>query len=250
MSHQTSHLGVLVIRPEVEMQSALGLLALTKPDELQPRHAIRLRADLELLIGGVDHNPTKSRSPPLPQGHRIFRVNNYLFPFQGHLPRLDVPGLGTTGTQATLIGLNPSVLPLAEPPPPAGSAHTDVQVPQTRWFRATTPAAPSAGPSSVPRCAVLDDYQLDDYQGVALSLAAWSPPAGAVDVRVPREPFRSEDEAVAAIEAIEAIDDRETRDLESAPHRRTHGEDRCACHRHQGRAPGDQRLRLLTPRPE
>jgi hypothetical protein len=46
MSHQTSHLGVLVIRPEVEMQSALGLLALIKPDEVQPRQAIRLRADL------------------------------------------------------------------------------------------------------------------------------------------------------------------------------------------------------------
>jgi hypothetical protein len=58
MSHQTSRLGVLVIRPEVEMQSALNLLALIKPDEVQPRHAIRLRADLELLIRGVDHNPT------------------------------------------------------------------------------------------------------------------------------------------------------------------------------------------------
>ncbi len=50
MSHQTSHLGVLVIRPEVEMQSALSLLALIKPDEVQPRQAIRLRADLELVI--------------------------------------------------------------------------------------------------------------------------------------------------------------------------------------------------------
>jgi hypothetical protein len=93
MSHQTSHLGVLVIRPEVEMQPALNLLALIKPDEVQPRQAIRLRADLELLIRGVDHNPTKSRSPPLPQGHRIYRVNNYLFPFQGHPPSLDPPGL-------------------------------------------------------------------------------------------------------------------------------------------------------------
>ena len=51
MSHQTSHLGVLVIRPEVEMQSALGLLALIKPDEVQPWQAIRLRADLELVNG-------------------------------------------------------------------------------------------------------------------------------------------------------------------------------------------------------
>jgi hypothetical protein len=93
MSHQTSHLGVLVIRPEVEMQSALNLLALIKPDEVQPRQAIRLRADLELLIRGVDHNPTKSRSPPLSQGRRIYRVNNYLFPFQGHPPSLDQPGL-------------------------------------------------------------------------------------------------------------------------------------------------------------
>lgn len=92
MSHQTSHLGVLVIRPEVEMQSALNLLALIKPDEVQPRQAIRLRADLELLIGGVDHNPTKSRSPPLPQGHRIYRMNNYLFPLQGHPPSLTCQG--------------------------------------------------------------------------------------------------------------------------------------------------------------
>lgn len=114
MSHQTSHLGVLVIRPEVEMQSALSLLALIKPDEVQPRQAIRLRADLELLIRGMDHNPTKSRSPPLPQGHRIYRVNNYLLPFQGHPPSLDLPGLRRTGTQASLTGLNPSTFPPRE----------------------------------------------------------------------------------------------------------------------------------------
>lgn len=93
MGHQTSHLGVLVIRPEVEMQSALSLLALVKPDEVQPRQAIRLRADLELISRGVDHNPTKSLGPPLPQGLRIYRVNNYLFPFQGHPPNLDLPWL-------------------------------------------------------------------------------------------------------------------------------------------------------------
>jgi hypothetical protein len=92
MSHQTSHLGVLVIRPEVEMQSALSLLALIKPDEVQPRQAIRFWADLELLSRGVDHNPTKSLGPPLPQSHRIYRMNNYLFPCQGHPPSLDLPG--------------------------------------------------------------------------------------------------------------------------------------------------------------
>lgn len=96
MSHQTSHLGVLVIRPEVEMQSALNLLALIKPDEVQPRQAIRFRADLELLIRGVDHDPPKSLGPPLPQGHRIYRVNNYLFPFQGHQPSLDRQGFENT----------------------------------------------------------------------------------------------------------------------------------------------------------
>jgi hypothetical protein len=93
MSLETSHLGGLIIRPEVEMQPALSLLALIKPDEVQPRQAIRLRADLELLIRGVDHNPAKSRSPPPPQGHRIHRVNKYLFPFQGHPPSLGLPGL-------------------------------------------------------------------------------------------------------------------------------------------------------------
>lgn len=95
MSLKASHLSVLVIRPEVEMQPALSLLALIKPDEVQPGQAIRLRADLELIIRGVDHNPTKSRSPPLPQGHRIDRVNNYLFPFQGHPPSLGLPGRRT-----------------------------------------------------------------------------------------------------------------------------------------------------------
>jgi hypothetical protein len=44
MSLKASHLGVLVIRPEVEMRPALGLLALIEPDEFQPRQAIRLRA--------------------------------------------------------------------------------------------------------------------------------------------------------------------------------------------------------------
>lgn len=111
MSYQTSHLGFLVIRPEVEMQSALGLLALVKPDEVQSRQAIRRRADLELLVRGVDHNPTESLGPPLPQGNRICRVNNYLFPFQGHPVSLDPPGRRMTGPQASLIGLNPSTVP-------------------------------------------------------------------------------------------------------------------------------------------
>ncbi|MFG2532352.1 hypothetical protein [Streptomyces sp. NPDC048516] len=44
------------------------------------------------------------------------------------------------------------------------------------------------------RCAVLDDYQ-----DIALSMAAWSSQAGAVDVRTLRRPLGSEDEVVAAI---------------------------------------------------
>ena len=118
MSQQTSHLGVLVIRPEVEMQSALSLLALIKPDEVQPRQAIRLRADLELLIRGVDHNPTKSRSPPLPQGHRIYRVNNYLFPLQGHPPSLNLPGL-----QKLALSSEKVLLALARPDVRGGAGH-------------------------------------------------------------------------------------------------------------------------------
>ncbi|MEU5238997.1 D-2-hydroxyacid dehydrogenase family protein [Streptomyces lydicus] len=51
-----------------------------------------------------------------------------------------------------------------------------------------------------PRCAVLDDYQ-----GVALSTADWSPLADAVDVRTVRQPFRSEDEVVAAIGDCEIV---------------------------------------------
>ncbi|MFF8312641.1 D-2-hydroxyacid dehydrogenase family protein [Streptomyces lydicus] len=51
-----------------------------------------------------------------------------------------------------------------------------------------------------PRCAVLDDYQ-----GVALSVADWSPLSDAVDVRTLRQPFRSEDEVVAAIDDCEIV---------------------------------------------
>ena len=93
VSDQTSHLGVLVIRPEIEVQSALGLLGLVESDEVQPRRAIRLRADLELVSRGVDDNPTKRVGPPLPQGRRIHRVDNHLFPIQGHRANLGLPGL-------------------------------------------------------------------------------------------------------------------------------------------------------------
>ncbi|MGA4951502.1 D-2-hydroxyacid dehydrogenase family protein [Streptomyces lydicamycinicus] len=51
-----------------------------------------------------------------------------------------------------------------------------------------------------PRCAVLDDYQ-----GVALSMADWSVLADAVDVRTLRQPLRSEDEVVAAIGDCEIV---------------------------------------------
>jgi hypothetical protein len=115
MSFKASHLGVLVIRPEVEMQPTLDLLALIKPDEVQPWHAIRLRADLELLIRGVDHNPTKSLRPPLPQGHRIHRVNNYLFPFQGHPPSLGLPGLGLPNYYYAELLLRLTALPRSHP---------------------------------------------------------------------------------------------------------------------------------------
>ena len=71
MGHETSHLGVLVIGSEVEMESALSLLWLVDPNEVQSREAIRLGADLELVIGGVHDSPTKSLGPPPPQGLRI-----------------------------------------------------------------------------------------------------------------------------------------------------------------------------------
>jgi hypothetical protein len=51
---ETSHLGVLVVGPEVEMQSALGRLGLIEADEVQPRDAIGCWADLELVSRGVD----------------------------------------------------------------------------------------------------------------------------------------------------------------------------------------------------
>ncbi|MER6050585.1 D-2-hydroxyacid dehydrogenase family protein [Streptomyces sp. NPDC001793] len=55
-------------------------------------------------------------------------------------------------------------------------------------------------PGAAPRCAVLDDYQ-----GVALTMADWSPLAGAVDVRTLRTPLRTEDEVVAAIGDCEIV---------------------------------------------
>lgn len=73
MGHQTRHLGGLVIGPEVEMQSALSRLPLIDPDEVQPRRAIRLRANLELISRAVDDSPTKRVGPPLPEGDRIYR---------------------------------------------------------------------------------------------------------------------------------------------------------------------------------
>ncbi|MFE5615413.1 D-2-hydroxyacid dehydrogenase family protein [Streptomyces sp. NPDC056470] len=51
-----------------------------------------------------------------------------------------------------------------------------------------------------PRCAVLDDYQ-----GVALSSADWSPLADRVDVRVLREHLTDRDALVAAVEDCEIL---------------------------------------------
>ncbi len=91
---EACHLGVLVIRSKVEVHSALGLI---ERDKVQPRRAIRLRADLELVSGGVDDNPTKIVGPPLPQGRRSRGVHHHLFPFQGHRANLVLPGLEGTG---------------------------------------------------------------------------------------------------------------------------------------------------------
>ncbi|MFE7585961.1 D-2-hydroxyacid dehydrogenase family protein [Streptomyces gardneri] len=53
---------------------------------------------------------------------------------------------------------------------------------------------------NLPRCAVLDDYQ-----GVALSSADWSPLAGRVEVRVLREHLTDRDALVAAVEDCEFL---------------------------------------------
>ena len=63
MRFRASHLGGLVIRPEAEMQPAFGLPALIEADEVQPRQAIRFGADLELLVGRMDHNPAPEPWP-------------------------------------------------------------------------------------------------------------------------------------------------------------------------------------------
>jgi hypothetical protein len=71
MSDQTSHLSVLVVRPEVEVQAALGVLALIEPNEVQSRHPIGLKADLELVSRGVDHGSAKGLGPPLPEADGV-----------------------------------------------------------------------------------------------------------------------------------------------------------------------------------
>ncbi|MFF8834156.1 D-2-hydroxyacid dehydrogenase family protein [Streptomyces sp. NPDC015130] len=53
---------------------------------------------------------------------------------------------------------------------------------------------------TLPRCAVLDDYQ-----GVALSSADWSPLAGRVEVRALREHLTDRDALVAAVEDCEIL---------------------------------------------
>src|SRR3954447_16564244 len=113
MSDQPSHLGVLVIRPEVEVQSALGLFGLIEPHEVQPRHTIRLLADLELVSRGVDDNPAERVGPPLAQGHWIHRVDNYLLPIQGHRANLAEP----SGTDNSLMNSRSSWAKSLSPPP-------------------------------------------------------------------------------------------------------------------------------------
>lgn len=73
LGDETSHLGGLVVRPEVEVQAALGLPALVEPDELQPWQEIDLRTDLALIRSGADDDPSKSVGPPLPEGDRVCR---------------------------------------------------------------------------------------------------------------------------------------------------------------------------------
>ena|SRR5687768_5612726 len=144
MSEQPSHLGVLVIRPEVEVQSALGLLCLIEPDEIQPRHAIRRRADLELVSRGVDDNPAKGVGPPLTQRRWIQRVDKYLFPLQSHRENLDEPGLPGTGifmgsvVAGSLEAATGSTCERRTPAPAGGSGAGGFEAARWSWW--TCPA--------------------------------------------------------------------------------------------------------------
>ena len=71
MCQQASYLGLLVIRPEVEMQSTLGLLGLVVPYKVQAWKPILSRANLELLVRGVDDDPSE-RLRPLSQRGRVY----------------------------------------------------------------------------------------------------------------------------------------------------------------------------------
>ena len=84
VGHEAGNLGFLVIGPEVKVKSTLACPALVDSDEIQPRLAIRFRADLEFLASGVDHDPPESFSPPFAKGYRVQRVDDHLFPFQNH----------------------------------------------------------------------------------------------------------------------------------------------------------------------
>jgi hypothetical protein len=71
----------LVIGPEVEGESALGLLGLVEPDEVQSRGAVRAQADLALVSRGGDHHPAERVSPPLSQGLRTVSGPGWPPPF-------------------------------------------------------------------------------------------------------------------------------------------------------------------------
>jgi hypothetical protein len=105
MSDQSSHLGVLVIRPEIEVQSVLGLLGLVEPDELQPRRAIGLRPDLVLVSRGVDDNPSQRVRPPLPQESLDPSSGRSPVPIQDHRANLARPSVAGTFIHELPLGL-------------------------------------------------------------------------------------------------------------------------------------------------
>ena len=71
VSHQASHLGVLVIRPEVEMQRLLAFLLSSSRTKSNPGR--RSGSGRISNSSSEEWTTTQPRAvgPPLPQGHRI-----------------------------------------------------------------------------------------------------------------------------------------------------------------------------------
>ena len=81
---QAVHLGRLVIRAEVQVQTVLGYLRVTYRHEDQAWKSVGSGPDFVLVVGLERHHPAQSVGPPPSQCGRLCRVHNDLLPFKAH----------------------------------------------------------------------------------------------------------------------------------------------------------------------